>query len=145
MDLDNFHRSLVGNPPTEVQSALYREYVARGVAGFSHAELDAKRFMATFVLALRLTRDHEQVRLLVPPVAVKWAIEVMRQAVRGIARRHKANPAALDALKTAVKKLVIGSRVLQFRDEPDCWVAFGFNPDVPAPDWLHAKLLVSDG
>lgn len=142
--LERFHEALVGSPPNKIQAYFYRQYES-GVRGYSYVALDPKRFMAVFVTALWLAgRDKQRVYFLCPPVARAWVVAHMRGSVRAFVRKHRKNTQTVQAIQEAVQRLLLGGRILQLRNEPERWLAYGFGSDTPVPEWLNRRLLTED-
>jgi hypothetical protein len=141
------HRTLFATDPTNLQSSLYENYPA--FRGYLSAEKDSERFQAVFTLAMTQTMafdDLDMVRtavLIAAPTEV-WAIDQLRALAQGIFDRCKETenpPKVAKYLGKVIEKLVMGNKAFRFEQAPPCWVAFGFGPDVPIPDWMDGALL----
>jgi hypothetical protein len=155
-NLEKFHRELLGKNPevtplryrlSEVQRSLYSA-VAEGKRGYrmksSGTKQDAERFLATFVVALRMTRvPTSQVTIIVAPSLRDWAVGQIKETVRHLYRERKnADPVAIQVLDSALGRLFIGTGALQLPEEPECWVAYGFNNQDLLPPWMRNCLLL---
>lgn len=145
--LDKFHEELIGSGSlTPKHSSLY----ASGRNGFSGAEKDAEKFLATFVLGLYRTWDpgtnsFHRVAFAVPKFLDEWAIGQINSILQTVReKRAKLSKAqrvqGSRMIVQAVSHLDIGSRVFAIAEEPSHWVAFGFVKDQNVPEWLSRGL-----
>ncbi len=139
------HISLLDDDPDEEQERLYRAYPT--CRGYADAAQNRSHFQATFVLGFaqtycispeRLTRA----ALLISPVTEKWALDQLDCILGEIfARcRKEVNVTVAQQLRNALENLIIGNRILQM-EEPVRWAAYGFDLDMPLPDWMRGALL----
>lgn len=152
MDLETFHVKLLGkNPPKSFKVAdshkvLYKAF-DEGKRGFSAASLDRKdfdQFVATFVAAFYLTAfpTPGKVCFAVARPVEKWAVEQIKTIVKYIYTIRKGVPQeAIEAIDSALKRMEIGSRVIQIEEEPERWVSFGFNQQDILPPWMRGRLV----
>lgn len=138
LTLPQFHCSLLGSEPTELQSRFY-SLPGQG-RGFDARDPDPDRFAASFVLALYLARSG-QVILATPKPYEPKVIEQVNYWTRLIFRRFKGKTLAVKRTASAIKQLRIASRMLIQIEEPDRWVSIGLSKDDPIPSWLREKLI----
>jgi hypothetical protein len=143
--LCRIHTSLLDEDPGEDQERLYRAYPK--FRGYAYSDHDHARFQATFVLGLAQTYSMSPEKLtrtafLVSPVTEKWALARLDQILREIFDRcrKEAKIKVARFLGGSLENLLVGNRVLQI-EEPVRWAAYGFDLDMPLPDWMKDALL----
>jgi hypothetical protein len=146
-DPNKFHRVFLGEEPNEKQRLLYSSFPA--MRGFSFQEKDPALFEATLVLAIVQTfpakQGEELVKsyLFVPASMSAWSGEQVGASATkmfGVLKKKK-SVAGAKMLALLIQSVVSGSRVLQLRNVPDRWAAFGFDQAGPVPEWMRTALL----
>lgn len=143
--LCRIHRGITGQDSEEAHEQLYRAYPT--LRGYASSALNLPYLQATIVLGLSQTYMLHPERMtktafLVSPTAEKWALEQLDLILREIFDqcRQTGNLRVAQYLGAALKHFLIGNRILQI-EEPTRWVAFGFDLDMPLPDWMKDSLL----
>lgn len=140
------HQAFLGTPLTPDHETLYAGFPE--CRGFSGEGENEPQFEATFLLALAQTLATEQPCLfLLPASQTKWATEQITNIARKMFARWKGEPdmtvrkQAVEKLARAIRQIMVGSRVLQFEQEPPHWVSYGFKAQPTTPIWLQKRLL----
>lgn len=146
MDISKFHALLLGTDPTPEQRRLYSAFPAH--RGFASEDQDADRFIATFITALSDTWDRDAkapmhtVPLAIPRVMEPWCIDQINAFLDQVKARKSTLPkAAIKQFVLAVKHVETGTRVFSVPDAPKRWLAFGFDKESTAPEWLKDGLM----
>lgn len=135
MDAADFHRRLLGIPPSDHHRSFY-ESTARG---FNRNNFDDNDFLATFVKALALS--HKGPVVIVTTKALeKVVIEAIKAKFRMVVRRYKSKEDRVKDLTNHIKRLRLATRYLREDEEPDHWVSVGLGSTDPIPSWLRTKL-----
>jgi hypothetical protein len=148
MNLERFHKSLLGVDPTTLQVSLY----SSGKHGYSDGARNVERFTASLVLGLHMTFSEEtrafhDTMFIVPKRLESFAVETTNGIVQGIKQSRAGLPAAVKnsggrLITEAFRHLHIGSRVLRIAESPERWAAFGFRVEDVIPAWLRDDLLL---
>jgi len=134
MTIEQFHRYLLGVPPTEDQGAFYKS----GRRGVNFSGINRNGFRAVFVLAVYHAKNGPVV-FVVSKALEKKVLTTIQENVRKIFRRFKGKEVPVKAFANRIKQLKIASRLLQ--EEPaQYWVSVGLSENDPIPEWLRNKL-----
>ena len=140
-----WHRTMLGQEPTEQQSKLYDSYP--NYRGIADPALDSKVAEAILILALSSGLVHNKVAVLAPPQHEKWLIQQFDKVAERTFQHCKTRPAPqakseIFGYVQLFKKLQLMGRPLQLQNEPQYWVSFGFTLESPLPEWMSPRLLV---
>jgi len=156
MDLETFHKKLLGQNPkrtpkeyllTKKQQALYaavEESDRRGFLALGANRQNFEKFLGTFVLAYHMTTfpTKGDVYIVVSRIVEKWAVEQLKTIIRHIYHERKgASKETFDVIDDAINRMHVGSGSNQIDDEPDRWVAFGYNNLDVLPPWMRGRLI----
>lgn len=141
---EQWHRTLLGQEPTEAQSKLYDSYPKyRGIADRT---LDPKIAEAILILALQSGVAQDKVLVLAPLAHEKWMLAQFDQLVDRAFAVCKQYPQHARQMVTGYaqlfKKVQLTGRLLQLTREPQYWVSFGFSTEDPLPEWMPQRLLI---
>lgn len=148
MNFHKFHLELLGRMASEtpkefyldtLQEAFYADAFTKGVRGFNTKQLHPSLFLATCVVALRLTEGLYPVYFVVPKPHVRWVLDQMEGIGRHVFRHRKNNKEAVMALRQAFAQLRMTPRFET--TEPSRWVMFGFNDEDLLPEWAKGRLM----
>jgi hypothetical protein len=135
MTIEQFHRYLLGIPPTEDQGTFYK-FGGRGV---NFSGLDKNGFRAVFVRAVYHAKDGPVI-LVVSKALEKKVLAAIQENTREICRRFKGQEMPVKAFTDRIKQLKLVSRYLQPDEEPAQWFSVGLGEKDPIPEWLRNKL-----
>jgi hypothetical protein len=119
------------------------------VKGVSSQALDPEVFAATLIMAIVQTYprgqqpDPYKCLFFVRGQAHHWALEqlgLLAKKMFGVQKERKRADIARH-LGAFLRAISMGSRVLQFKEAPDRWVAFGFNESDQVPAWMQSALI----
>jgi hypothetical protein len=135
MNIEQFHRHLLGAPPTEDQGAFYKS----GRRGVNFSGFDKNSFRAVFVFAVYHAKSGPVV-LVVSKALEKEVLTSIQETTRKIFRRFKGRESQVKAFANCIKQLKLVSRFLQPDEEPDRWFSIGLGEKDPIPEWLRNQL-----
>jgi hypothetical protein len=150
--LRRLHHGLLGGPPTEAHTSLYRAFPeARGYSSKTPDDIlfEAAVILATFQAGRSNGTDKEpKVYFLVPTSMESWVTSQLKADIRRIFDHLKTAAVPPEGRVKSVKhvgalfhRIMLGSQAYALPKEPEHWVAFGFSKSDAIPDWMRPKLL----
>lgn len=137
--ISEWHRVLLSSAPTPRQQALYQQYPT--FCGYNCADQDPELLDAITLLALRAGSIENKPLILAPIAMESWVLQGIEALAVRIFQRCKSSPKLVKGYSLLFNKLLLTSRVLQLKGEPQHWVSLGFTASHPLPEWMAPKLL----
>lgn len=134
-----WHRVLLSTPPTPRQQALYQQFPV--FRGYNCADQHSELLEAVTILALRSGSIDNKPLILAPIAMEGWVLAGIEEIAMRIFHRCKSSPKLVKGYSLLFNKLLLTSRVLQLKGEPQHWVSLGFTTSDPLPEWMASKLL----
>lgn len=146
MDISKLHRGLLREDPTPEQQRFYKVFPQ--YRGYASADQDSERFVASFVAALADTWDEglkacvHTVPFALPRTIEPWCLDQINLFLDRVkSHKHLLSKPVRRLVLDAVKHVETGTRVFAIASAPKRWVAFGFDTQSVAPEWIKEGLL----